>query len=561
MRYQILAILCIGYILWFTIQPVERGWSETDISLTYAICGLSVMAFVMFVLQKQRFLFSTIDTIVCLWFLYVILRAYFDSTYPCASFCLRVMQMFTLYTGLRLLFSSTEIPERIIVMSVIICAFYEVFIGMKQIINDSSRHNLYAITGTFLNPGPYSAFLSLGLVMSAHIKKGYCLPTIFAILLPATWSRAAFVSAAICVCVIYWNLWKRRKWQIAIGALIIMTGLYFMKQGSADGRSIIYLISMLCIGNTPIFGAGIGSFCHQYAEKMASFYHQHPSFNYQSADVIESAYNCFLQIGVEQGVIGIGLAVILVILLFVRLSKKGKTLEMGLLCLLIFSMFSYPFDQLPYQIVFVLISAYAATDRKEIILSKYRELWSKKFLLPVAALGCVFVFSSFAHKHINVREKAESDYRMMAGISHSAFIDDYFELFPLMTSNKHFLFDFAKMLSVDGRYNDSNAVLRIGTFVSNDPMFYVIQGNNYSEMGVSQDAEKAYQKAFSIMPNRLYPLYQLMLLYEKEGNSEKMSKMAQQVIAFNEKVASPAINEMKKKANVIANHNNLIKKQ
>lgn len=555
MRYQILAILCISYILWFTIQPVERGWSETNIGLTYAICGLSVMAFVMFVLQKQHFFFSTIDTIVCLWFLYVILRAYFDSTYPCASFCLQMIQMFTLYTGLRLLFSSTEIPERIIVMSVIICAFYEVFIGMKQIINDSSRHNLYAITGTFLNPGPYSAFLSLGLVMSAHIKKGYCLPTIFAILLPATWSRAAFVSAAVCVCIIYWNLWKRRKWQIAIGALIIMTGLYFMKQGSADGRSIIYLISMLCIGNTPIFGAGIGSFCHQYAEKMASFYHQHPSFNYQSADVIESAYNCLLQIGVEQGVIGIGLAVILVILLFVRLSKKGKTLEMGLLCLLIFSMFSYPFDQLPYQIIFVLISAYAATDRKEIILSKYRELWSKKFLLPVAALGCVFVFSSFAHKHIYVREKAESDYRMMAGISHSAFIDDYYELLPYLRGNANFLFDFGKMLSSDGRYNDSNAMLRLGTLTSNDPMFYVVQGNNYCEMASYLEAGKAYQKAFNIMPNRIYPLYRLMLFYEKVGNKEQMKEMAQRVADFKVKVASPATKEMQKKAIDVINQN------
>lgn len=555
MRYQILAILCISYILWFTIQPVERGWSETDIGLTYAICGLSVMAFVMFVLQKQHFFFSTIDTIVCLWFLYVILRAYFDSTYPCASFCLQMIQMFTLYTGLRLLFSSTEIPERIIVMSVIICAFYEVFIGMKQIINDSSRHNLYAITGTFLNPGPYSAFLSLGLVMSAHIKKGYCLPTIFAILLPATWSRAAFVSAAVCVCIIYWNLWKRRKWQIAIGALIIMTGLYFMKQGSADGRSIIYLISMLCIGNTPIFGAGIGSFCHQYAEKMASFYHQHPSFNYQSADVIESAYNCLLQIGVEQGVIGIGLAVILVILLFVRLSKKGKTLEMGLLCLLIFSMFSYPFDQLPYQIIFVLISAYAATDRKEIILSKYRELWSKKFLLPVAALGCVFVFSSFAHKHIYVREKAESDYRMMAGISHSALIDDYYELLPYLRGNANFLFDFGKMLSSDGRYNDSNAMLRLGTLTSNDPMFYVVQGNNYCEMASYLEAGKAYQKAFNIMPNRIYPLYRLMLFYEKVGNKEQMKEMAQRVADFKVKVASPATKEMQKKAIDVINQN------
>lgn len=555
MRYQIMTILCIGYILWFTMQPVESSWSETDISLTYAICGLSVVSIVILVLQKQCVSFSVIDTIVCLWFLYVILRAYFDPTYPCAPFCLRMIQMFTLYIGLRLLFSSTEIPERIIVAGIILCAFYEVFIGAKQIINESSRHNLFAITGTFLNPGPYSAFLSLGLVMSSQIKKGYCLPVIFAILLPATWSRAALVSAVVCLGIIYWKQIKQRKWTLAIGGFIAMVGLYFLKQGSADGRSIIYLISLHCIGNAPIFGSGIGSFCHQYAEEMASFYHQHPSFNYQSADVIESAYNSLLQIGVEQGLIGIGFAIILVILLFMRLSKKGETLKMGLLSLLIFSMFSYPFDQLPYQIIFILIAAYAATERREIIFSKWWKSLYQKVLLPVAALGCILIFSSFVLKGIKVREKAESDYKMMAGITHSAFIDDYYELFPLMTSNKHFLYDFAKMLSVDGRYNDSNAVLRMGTLVSNDPMFYVIQGNNYSEMRLPKDAEIAYKKAFSIMPNRLYPLYQLMLLYEKEKNHEQTRKIAQRVADFKVKVTSPATKEMKRKAIDVINQN------
>ena len=555
MRYQIMTILCIGYILWFTIQPVESSWSETDISLTYAICGLSVVSIVILVLQKQCVSFSVIDTIVCLWFLYVILRAYFDPTYPCAPFCLRMIQMFTLYIGLRLLFSSTEIPERIIVAGIILCAFYEVFIGAKQIINESSRHNLFAITGTFLNPGPYSAFLSLGLVMSSQIKKGYCLPVIFAILLPATWSRAALVSAVVCLGIIYWKQIKQRKWTLAIGGFIAMVGLYFLKQGSADGRSIIYLISLHCIGNAPIFGSGIGSFCHQYAEEMASFYHQHPSFNYQSADVIESAYNSLLQIGVEQGLIGIGFAIILVILLFMRLSKKGETLKMGLLSLLIFSMFSYPFDQLPYQIIFILIAAYAATERREIIFSKWWKSLYQKVLLPVAALGCILIFSSFVLKGIKVREKAESDYKMMAGITHSAFIDDYYELFPLMTSNKHFLYDFAKMLSVDGRYNDSNAVLRMGTLVSNDPMFYVIQGNNYSEMRLPKDAEIAYKKAFSIMPNRLYPLYQLMLLYEKEKNHEQTRKIARRVADFKVKDTSPATKEMKRKAIDVINQN------
>ena len=548
MRYRILTILSIGYILWFTIQPVERSWSETDISLTYAICGLAIMAFVLLVLQKQHFSFSTIDTIVGLWFLYIMLRAYLDSAYPCASFCLRVIQMFTLYTGLRLLFSSTEIPERIIVVGIILCAFYEVFIGAKQIVNDSSRHNLYAITGSFLNPGPYSAFLSLGLVMSCQIKKGYWLPAIFVILLPATWSRAALLSAAVCIGIIYWNLWKRWKWQIAIGSLIILIGLYFLKQGSADGRSIIYLISLLCIFNAPMFGTGIGSFCHQYAEEMASFYHQHTSFNYQSADVIESAYNCMLQIGVEQGVIGMGLAVMLLALLFLRLNMKGKTLKMGLLCLLIFSMFSYPFDQLPYQIIFVLITAFAATDKKNIIFTKWWNLWSKKFLLPVTALVCILIISSFAHKHIKLREKAESDYQLMAGINHSAFIDDYYELLPYLRGNAHFLFDFGKFLASEGRYNDSNAILRLGSLISNDPMFYVVQGNNYSEMDLYAEAEKAYQKAFDIMPNRIYPLYRLMVIYEKENKIKQMVQMARKVADFSVKVTSPATIEMQKKA-------------
>ena len=334
-----------------------------------------------------------------------------------------------------------------------------------------------------------------------------------------------------------------------------MVGLYFLKQGSVDGRSIIYLISLLCIFNAPIFGTGIGSFCHQYAEKMASFYHQHPSFNFRSADVMESAYNCLLQIGVEQGMIGMGLAVILATLLIVRLSKKGKTLEMGLLSLLFFSMFSYPFDQLPYQIIFVLITAYAATDRKEIVLSKWWKLWTKKFLLPITALGCVLFISSFVHKHIKIREKAESDYRMMAGINHSTFIDDYYELLPYLRGNANFLFDFGKMLSSDGRYNDSNAMLRLGTLTSNDPMFYVVQGNNYCEMASYLEAEKAYQKAFNIMPNRIYPLYRLMLFYEKVGNKEQMKEMAQRVADFKVKVASPATKEMQKKAIDVINQN------
>lgn len=560
MRYKILTILCLAFILWFTIQPVEMNWTMADIRLTEAVCGVSVFAVLMLVWRKQQMVLSAVDVMVFLWFVYVILRAYVTPVYPCANFSLRAMQMFSLYIVVRLLFSSVTITERAMVIGILLCAGYEVLLGVSQLWDGNSRHYLYALSGTFLNPGPYSAFLAMGLAMSFKLQKGYWLPALFAILLPATWSRAAIVSAAICIGIIYWNKWKPWKWQVAFAITVIIIGLYFLKKGSADGRSIIYIISLLNILQHPICGSGICSFCHQYAEGMATFSVQHSTFNFLSADVTSNAYNCLLQIGVEQGLVGISIAVTLVTLILVRLKKKGKVLGIGLLCLLIFSMFSYPFDQLPYQIIFIVIAAYAGTDVKEnTILEKWHILF-RCYIAPAALCGCVILLSAFTHKQIKERAEAESEYGMMVGVHHSAFLDDYYELLPLMLSNEHFLFDFAKMLAADDRYTDSNAMLRLGTLVSNDPMFYVIQGNNYNEMGLCQEAEKAYMKAFNSMPNRLYPLYQLMLLYEKEGDIEKMTKMAQQVIAFKEKITSPATREMKKKANVIANHNKLTPK-
>lgn len=46
------------------------------------------------------------------------------------------------------------------------------------------------------------------------------------------------------------------------------------------------------------------------------------------------------------------------------------------------------------------------------------------------------------------------------------------------------------------RYVDSNAMLHLGTLVSNDPMFYVLQGNNYCEMMLFDEAEKPIKKLF-----------------------------------------------------------------
>ena len=541
MKYKILAILCVCIILWFTILPVEQYWCKTDIRFTEVICGVSIVAVLMLVWRKQRVTISAIDIIIALWLAYVIFRSYVDTTYPCANYILHVMQMMALYVCLRVLFSSVLISEKIIVFIVLICASYEVILGAGQMINGDSRHYLFPMTGSFLNPGPYSIFLSMGLVMSCKMKKEYYtgkgilpsmmswFPIVFLILLPATWSRAALLSAAICLGVIYWEQWKRWRWCFFAGVVAVMAVLYYLKQGSADGRTIIYMISLLSICHAPVFGSGIGSFCHQYAEGMANFSIQHPTFNFLCADVVKGAFNCILQIGVEQGIVGVCFAVALVVLMFVDLGKFGKSLGMGVLCLLIFSMFSYPFDQLPYQIIFVLIAAYAATGKTAVVPFVEWHQLSQKYFAPIITLGCIVLLSVFIHRQIMERVKVESEYKMIVGQRNAVFLGDYYKFCPLLLSNEKFLFDFSKILSRNGRYIDSNAMLRLGTFISNDPMFYVV----------------------NVMPNRLYPLYKLMLLYEKEGNADKEIQMAQRVLTFKEKVVSPATKEMKKRASEV----------
>lgn len=117
-----------------------------------------------------------------------------------------------------------------------------------------------------------------------------------------------------------------------------------------------------------------------------------------------------------------------------------------------------------------------------------------------------------------------------------------------------FFFTFGKALQAVGRHNDSNAVLHQGTMVSCDPMFHVLIGNNYRALGAPAEAEKAYTKAFDMLPDRLYPLYRLMGLYQSVGRTDKARQTARRIVALKPKVDSPAVREMKAEAWQLINH-------
>lgn len=92
-------------------------------------------------------------------------------------------------------------------------------------------------------------------------------------------------------------------------------------------------------------------------------------------------------------------------------------------------------------------------------------------------------------------------------------------------------------------------MLRRGALVSNDPIYLVMQGNNYKDMEFAEEADNMYNKAFRMMPNRIYPLYKLMLLYKDTRQKTKAREMAERITAFKVKVESPATRDIKNEAN------------
>lgn len=566
----LIAAACILSALSLTIVRIETGFCKAEALMCIVIPITAMVGGAMSILMKHHFRFTAIDCMALAWYMYAMGRFWIDGTYPACGFAVKSTLAILLYVSIRMLTESEKRIGGIIVISLILFSLIEASIGYSQLLSGSSRHNLYPVTGSFLNPGPYSAYLAMGIVLLLQLRKTYLtemipdiLLMIIAVPLALTMSRVAFLAVTVCVLILYRKRIKGWKQWSIVGTIAMAIGvaLYIFKSGSADGRGIINYIGVKCISGNPWFGNGIGSFYHSYAEETALLCQNGMNYSLMKVDVIDYVFNDLLLVGVEQGLVGLSLAIALICTVLCRLWNGNRPLFYASLCLLLISLLSYPFELLPYQTVGVIVAAYAAgiTHRPASVApcenKKDKKYGWRSFLKIILTVFIVSMTSNRLFDTVQEMRKAEREYAMISGIRDSVFIKDYYELLPQLEGNKRFLFNFGVMLAKAGRYNDSNDMLRRGALISNDPMFLVLQGNNYRDMEAFDEAEAMYLKAWHTMPNRIYPLYQIMKLYQK-GNDKKMAvEYAEKVIPFKEKVPSPAVNDMKREAHDVINQN------
>lgn len=511
--------------------------------------------------RKQKI--SLLDIFVIAWYVYYLCRTWAGNEFPCATQFLKDTELFTLYFSLRAIFCNISIPPVFVIVILVILSCYEAILGLWQIITGESHHTHYLFTGSFFNPGPYSAYLLIALVAGLLAKNEiisllrkytqyghryipafyFVLLAVPAIMLPATWSRAAIIAfSLICLLAYRKNYWRKRYviWGLCIATILI---LYFIKQNSADGRMLTWIACCKTWSHAPWLGVGIGGFKNACAEGIAELYATDPAIRlFASGNVADYAFCDILKILVEQGIVGVIFCLIVTAMTLHNVYSYSRSLFYSLLSLLLFSLFSYPFELYPFRAIAVIIAVLSSQVA-------YNEEGKRIGPLFLFLIG-IAIMAGYMAKEINLRSKIDKEADLF--LYSQPYPMEYFKKISSKESdNPRFLFIFAKTLRNNGRYNDSNAFLHQGALVSNDPMFFLLQGNNYKDMACYNLAEQAYIKSYAMMPNRLYPLYQLMLLYESIGHEEKAKRMAKKILESKPKIDSQATEYIKNKARAI----------
>ena len=454
-----------------------------------------------------------------------------------------------------------ELVERIVIVVLSLWLAYESVFGFMQLLGLAiSRNTMCPMTGSFTNSGPYGGFLAvcIAVVFAAawkwrdsgnqHDRILFWLSTVSGclgiVVLPASMSRAGLIALAVSGVVFALtkteikSYLRSHKWlplSVVAVSLAIGAGAFCLKKDSALGRFHIWEMELRAIADKPLTGHGYGNALGSYGDAQAEYFEgeERGQERVRIAGCPEYAFNEYLRLGMEFGILGLLLSVAVIVLGTMMLCHSDSSLTFGLVAWGTFAMASYPLAV--WQLRLLLAVFLGAAIGVSVKVGK------KGRLILVPALVCLSVGSMLVwlpeNKH---RKEAESKWLEERRFTNFGIFDGMADrlaiLYPQLRRNFRYLYDYGYALHKECRYEESNVILREGALISSDPMFYNIIGKNHEALGDYELAERNYIHAHNMVPSRLYPYILLMEMKERQGNTE-------QALAYARKALSLPVNE------------------
>lgn len=347
-------------------------------------------------------------------------------------------------------------------------------------------------------------------------------------------SRTAII-ATFCSCIIFYaentkdfrQQLLRQKTTIVILLVILCVCLYYCKHASADGRLLIWRVSVNMIADKPFLGWGKDGFDAFYMPYQADYFITHPNSKFQLlADNIIHPFNEFLLFTIKYGMIGLVLLICFIILFFqniMKYSEEYKDLWITLSStIFIWSLFSYP-----YQIPFIwLVTVYIVSVNLFTITIRYKYT---RILALCTCLTCIFILTcsikSYKKKFewIGIQEKALNGDSM-------AMQPQYERLYKSLKDNAGFLYNYGAELHYVGLYKKSLLILCECSNLYNDYNVQMLMAHNYQQMGFMDKAIDRYEYAGQMVPNRFLPLYYMMGIYIEKNDTANACRVADLIV-------------------------------
>lgn len=420
-------------------------------------------------------------------------------------------------------------------------------------------------TGFLHNSGLWGEFVAMTLICNIGLihlnKKSKKTSTllifvsfIVSFMLYESDSRASWLSFAIGILTFFSPLIIKhlpKSIIIRTGSLLILiclctyliSGLYSYKKDSADGRILIWKISLEMVKDKPILGYGFDGFRKNYMNYQAAYLQekQLPETINNLADDNHHAFNEFLRIIIEQGIIGVIIPFIFLTTIGYTIYKYklyidtvSRTIISCLTALLFFSFFSYPLSTFHINALIVILLAGLACSSQDTPIWKL-QIRSISLIIPYSII--FFISSVYLFSY----SKANSDWlNTLKGVYTNDNILE--EARKKLSGNPYFLSTYGKYLNKKKRY--SKAVSILSQSIKEYPSYYTVM-----ELGISYKAQKKYTeamhcfyKAMHMIPHKIKPLYFMMELYYDQKDYKSAIQLSNRILCKQPKIRSSELN-------------------
>jgi O-antigen polymerase len=528
---------------------------------------------------------NLLDTAILVFVLYLLIRYFSSPLYNAQpDKILFFICLAGIYISIVKYFNGREKQIVIIVYLIILSGLFQVTYALLQffgIIPDLLSDKL---GGTYGNSGDLANFLAIIYILSLglffyekkKLLRYLLLVSIIANLfyIVVSFSRTSWIAClVVSLIIIYYSKFSdinfrkislRKKYLLAfIFLFIIIVGilgsfeLYRMKSSSADGRIFIWKNCLHLIKEKKLFGHGYESFMSEIRHSQLYYFKNNPNDIKRGllADDIFFAYNDYLKITVEYGIIGL---VLLLFIIFRAFSFKNLSesetrlslltiIRVSLLTILISMLFSYPLHNHTIVICFfVFLASVSVFDKNQIMKIKIKD----QYVLAVFLATFVFsvfllVYASNSFSNGLKWNKAFADYEKNTG----NYLAKYDGLFHALIKDKSFIMNYGYILFNSGNYERCIDIYEKYGYLCLSSDMYLTFGASYEKTKNYEKAVENYKNASFLVPHLFMPKYRLFKLYCITNQTDKADSIAQQISTMKIKIFSDEVKDIKTEIN------------